>query len=336
MKAVFYNSAKKIFIKEIDPPVVEPDYVLIKTAFCAICDDDFSYTGRNFIASEDYDTPIGHEMSGVIECVGKIAAMQGFKAGDRVFVHSMGSCGHCSACLSGMPQHCTETHSLSNAMREYVSVHWRNVIKLPDDFPLEKACLLEPIACSMAVVEKAGNFSGLPVAVLGCGFFGQIIAQIARLHGAASIAALDFNPNWRSLATELGVDYTVDANLSNAENLLMQSTSGNGFPVVFEASNNTLDKQFAFRLLARGGHLVYHAQLAYDQEIRIPFFDFYFKDATISSSFLYPTQLGRVEHLSSLLTLDPFMQSIYSIDDIEEAFLCHSTGMAPKIIIRFP
>ena len=81
----------------LDLPVKElgDDDVLIKVAYCGICGSDPHVVDGCFNKPEDAPFGIGHEMSGVIERLGKNATAKGLKVGDRVGGNFLGDCGKC-------------------------------------------------------------------------------------------------------------------------------------------------------------------------------------------------------------------------------------------------
>ena len=79
----------------VDMPIKElkDDEVLIKVAYCGICGSDPHVVDGCFNKPEDAPFGIGHEMSGVIEKLGKNATAKGLKVGDRVGGNFLGYFG---------------------------------------------------------------------------------------------------------------------------------------------------------------------------------------------------------------------------------------------------
>lgn len=76
----------------------------------------------------------------------------------------------------------------------------RNVVGIPDDLPIERAALAEPIAVSRHAVRLGMELLHQPmaasrVAILGGGAIGLAAALVARLFGALHIVIGGF---WRS------------------------------------------------------------------------------------------------------------------------------------------
>jgi Zn-dependent alcohol dehydrogenase len=87
-------------------------------------------------------------------------------------------------------------------------------VKVPDELPVEQACLL---ACGFSTGAGAALWAtpvqeGSFVAVIGCGGVGLAAIQGARLAGAARIVAVDVVPE----ELELGATDAVDASGGDA------------------------------------------------------------------------------------------------------------------------
>ena len=89
----------------------------------------------------------------------------------------------------------------------------RNVVKVPDDVPLE---LVAPLGCGVqtgagAVLNALRPESGTSLAVFGTGTVGLSGIMAARLTGCTVIIGVDLRPNRLELALELGATHVVDA-----------------------------------------------------------------------------------------------------------------------------
>ena len=86
----------------------------------------------------------GHEVAGVIEQVG--AGVTHLKAGERVCLHYMVTCGDCYYCSSGNEQFCVKGkmigHYSDGGFAEYISVPERNAVHLPDEISFEQGATL--------------------------------------------------------------------------------------------------------------------------------------------------------------------------------------------------
>ena len=116
MKAVYWARAYdratghpgRVELVEVDKPAVrEPDDVLIRVAYAALCGSDAHYIRDDQLSVVfAQPAPVGHEISGIIEDLGPAAQAKGLRRGDRVTGNFILECGHCDACRRGMRQFC--------------------------------------------------------------------------------------------------------------------------------------------------------------------------------------------------------------------------------------
>jgi aryl-alcohol dehydrogenase len=156
------------------------------------------------------------------------------RRGDRVVMVSP-SCGSCAACRRGLPGYCAAARKIkfSGRLRDGREPFRRgstpvfgaffqqssfathtlategNVVRLPDDLPLEVAAAF---ACGVntgagAVLNVLKLQPGSSVAVFGAGSVGLAAVMAARIAGCATIFAVDLQDNRLELARELGATH---------------------------------------------------------------------------------------------------------------------------------
>ena len=136
------------------------------------------------------------------------------QAGDPVVIAYRAPCEQCPACRRGDPRHCyaalrpkqrihrkRDDALCSQVLRcgtfsTHTVVHSKAAIKMPNEMPLDKACL---IACGVvtgvgATMNTTHVWPGASVAVVGCGGVGLSVIQGAKLAHAKTIIAVDVNP----------------------------------------------------------------------------------------------------------------------------------------------
>ncbi len=99
MKAArLHKYGEPIRIEQIPIPEIGPEEVLVRVKACGICHTDVRISSG---AQPPRKLPIilGHEPAGIIEKTGLNVTY--LKAGDRVSVDSMISCGNCHNCFIG-------------------------------------------------------------------------------------------------------------------------------------------------------------------------------------------------------------------------------------------
>jgi S-(hydroxymethyl)mycothiol dehydrogenase len=211
---------------------------------------------------------LGHEGAGVVEAVGPDVTM--VQEGDRVVVAWRAPCGDsCPACRRGDPRRCSNnlrakrrSHRASDGavlntvlrcgtLSDAVVVHEACAVKVPEELPVEQACLL---ACGFSTGAGAALWAtpiraGSSVAVIGCGGVGLAVVQGARLAGAERIVAVDTLPEKLALALELGATHAFEAGNAVAE---VRELTG-GVDYSFSAITSPAGLVDAVRMCAYGG-----------------------------------------------------------------------------------
>lgn len=97
----------------IDKKKPEPDQgeLLVKIKAGGICGTDIHIFSREK-ASEIFDHPLGHELSG--EIVKNNSDFSHLKIGDRVIIENATNCGRCKYCKNGKPEFCSNIYNLEN------------------------------------------------------------------------------------------------------------------------------------------------------------------------------------------------------------------------------
>lgn len=260
MLAAFFDGPRRpLRLAETDVPRPRWGEVLVRVAACGICHTDLHYL--------DHDTPtfkappliLGHEASGVIEEVADGA--EGFKAGDRVLLPAVLTCGTCTQCRRGRENICEKMTMFGNhidgAFAEYVRAPAKDLFHLPHEIPLEEACIIaDAVSTPFHAVTVRGQVRpGDTVAVFGCGGVGINVVQIAAAVGARVIA-VDLVEEKLALARTLGAAETVHPPGLDSVPKAVRRMTGGGADVAFEAIGRPETVAQAFDSLRRGGRLV--------------------------------------------------------------------------------
>ena len=248
--------------------------VLVRTVATGVCHSDIHALHGTGMA---FPTPfvLGHEPAGVVEAVGP--GVRRFRPGDHVVACLSAFCGHCEKCVTGRTYQCftdefargrTDEPRLSRGgepvhqhvglggFAEYMLVGQNNVVKIRDDMPLDRACLL---GCGVltgvgAALNTAQVEEGSTVAVIGVGGVGLSVVQGARIAHAATIVAVDVDDAKLELASQLGATATVNAAKDDPVARVVEITGG-GADYVFEAIGNPATVQQGLAMAGQGGVL---------------------------------------------------------------------------------
>jgi threonine dehydrogenase-like Zn-dependent dehydrogenase len=99
------------------------------------------------------------------------------------------ACGKCEWCKRGLGRHCPSRTVLGivkhpGAFQQFFTLPERNLFRVPDSVATDHAVFTEPIAAACEILDQVRIAKSKPVAVLGDGKLGLLIAQVLALHGA--------------------------------------------------------------------------------------------------------------------------------------------------------
>jgi len=168
--AIFYEIGKPLVIEEVTLEPPGKGEVKIRMAACAICHSDI-HAMRGEHGDIELPAIAGHEICGYVEEVGEEVSY--VKKGDKVIASIIPEgCGQCYYCRVGLSNQCTNhplyLHGKGKFVNkkgqrltqyagpvagfaEYAVIPEVNLVKVPDELPADRACLL---AC--------GVISGVP------------------------------------------------------------------------------------------------------------------------------------------------------------------------------
>ncbi|SNS83995.1 S-(hydroxymethyl)glutathione dehydrogenase / alcohol dehydrogenase [Geodermatophilus pulveris] len=225
----------------------------VELAASGLChSDDHVATGD--IPAGHYPMCGGHEGSGVVTAVGPNTP--GFAEGDHVVFSFLPGCGRCRWCAGGMQYLCDSGANLLYGSRwddqesyrfalpdgtpvsqmcglgtfaAVTTVDVRSTVKIPQDIPLEVACLT---GCGVgtgwgSAVTAAEVQPGETVIIMGIGGIGINAVQGAAFAGASHVIAVDPVAFKREKAQELGATHAFEG-VEEAADFARSVTDGQG------------------------------------------------------------------------------------------------------------
>jgi alcohol dehydrogenase len=171
--------AGRVEIRRAPPPGRPEGFALIRLIAGGICATDIELQRGYYGFS---GTP-GHEFAGEV-----VAADSRSLVGKRVVGEINLACGDCSWCTRGMGRHCPHRTVLGivrhpGAFSEFLTLPERNLHVLPDSMPPEIAVFVEPVAAACEILDQVRIPCGSPLAVLGDGKLGLLVAQVLQANG---------------------------------------------------------------------------------------------------------------------------------------------------------
>lgn len=187
--------------------------------------------------------------------------------------------------------------------------------------------LIEPIACALAAVEKAGPEPEDRVAVVGAGPFGlQMIAVLTAL-GVTGVVAVEPDEQRRHAAGTVGATRAVGVGTEDAA----------GFDLVLEAAGARGSWVEAMRLAGHGGVVVV-AGLPGAPVDDVDQRQLVMREITVHGSVSHAWRFPAAADLLGSGRIDPalLVAGTYAFDDVAEALAVARTGGAGKLLLEHP
>jgi 2-desacetyl-2-hydroxyethyl bacteriochlorophyllide A dehydrogenase len=228
-RAAVISAPLEIAVRQVDFRAPCAGEVRVRIEGCGVCASNLPlWQGEPW-----FDYPLepgapGHEAWGRIDAAGD--DVNGFTIGDRV------------ALLS------------SHAFAEYDFARAVEVVHLPpalDELPFPA----EPLGCAMNIFKRAQIEPGQTVAIVGIGFLGTLLTQLATKAGA-QVLALSHRRSSLNLAEEFGaIAFQIDDE-QQALQRVRNVTHGRGCECVIEAAGTQASLDLASELTSERGRLV--------------------------------------------------------------------------------
>lgn len=354
--AVAHERGKPLRVEEIAVRAPGPDDVVVRVVVCGICASDLHVwrTGEGVI----FPAVLGHEAAGVVEAIGENVST--VAAGARVLVTWVAQCGVCRACRAGKPHVCSAISSdgrdgslslagepLSRYMSvaglsEKIVVPARCVLQVPDEIPLDDACL---VGCGVTTGFGAAVITGEvgwgeSVAVFGCGAVGLSAIQGARIGGAGRIIAVDGKRDRLQAAERLGATDVLCIDDGDPV-AAIQKLSDGGVDLAVEAVGGPEVARQAFEALAPGGRAVIVGLTSYRDEIKVPVLSLLL-DRTLRGSIHGSASPARdIPKLFDMirlgrLRLDELSGPRFPLEQADQALAALASGAAirPRVVLR--
>jgi L-iditol 2-dehydrogenase len=271
-----------VCLQDMPEPQPGPKEVKIEVKYAGLCGTDLHIYHDEFPSKPP--VILGHEFSGTIVEIGKDVTR--YKVGDRVVAeNSWKTCGVCSMCRAGRDTLCPERIAVglrqNGVFAKYVLYKEHLIHKIPDNVDMLSAALTEPLACVVhGVLECSKINTGDVVVVTGPGPIGLLAVQVAKSQGATVVLAGIFVDESRlNIAKELGIDYTVNVEQENIDNLINSLTKNEGADVILECSGNESAAQMGLNLVKKLG--IFTQIGLYGKPIRLDFDKINFKELKI-------------------------------------------------------
>jgi L-iditol 2-dehydrogenase len=259
----------------------------------------------------------GHEAGGTVVEVG--ANVRRYKPGDQVIAFAW-----------------VETYS------DYFLAREEELEPAPAGLDMDLVALGEPIGCAVFSGLCSKVQLGDSVAIVGMGFAGQVIAQVAKKKGAHQVIGIDVVDGKLELAKRLGLDHAINSSETDPLKAILELTDGEGADVVVEAAGTNAAVQLCNDAVKHNGVLVFYSWITQDVTINI---------SRWHNNSLEVVNTGLVHHgvlqrhiwvvqalrpvLQGLIDIAPLITHTFGLDEIDKAMqAANEDPAAIKVLLR--
>lgn len=233
MQAAVYVAPNRVELRVLPVPQIGPGELLVRTWGTGLCGTDINKIRHG---AAEPGAVLGHELVGWVAQVGE--GVVGFRVGDRIAATHHVPCFTCHFCLHGSYSMCSTFRATSfdpGGFAEYVRLsasHVRHAtFRLPDEVGFAEGIFLEPLACSLRAVQRAGVQRGDLVWIVGVGPSGLLLVLAASLQDARVVVS-DLLDSRLTLARQLGVELAANAVRDDLPAIVRRASGGLGADVV--------------------------------------------------------------------------------------------------------
>ncbi len=270
LQAVSTGSAY-IDYRDVGRPSPQENELLLRVMRIGICGSDMQILhGKHPYMT--FPVVQGHEASARVAEVGGM--VKGFSVGDKVVVEPLVACGTCRPCRDGNYNVCEDLKVLGvhqdGMAQEYFAVEADKVLKLDPDTSYDSGALVEPTAVAAAAIRRAGDVTGKDVVVLGAGPIGNLVAQVARHSGAASVMITDVQPKRLERARRCGIDHAVDMRDTDVMTAVADHYGAERADVILDCAGVSVTIEQAIEAARAGTSVIVVANFKQPVSIEIP------------------------------------------------------------------
>jgi alcohol dehydrogenase len=303
-------------VRRATVPKPKPGSVLIRLRAAGICNTDiellrgyYGFRGRP-----------GHEFVGDV-----VGPSDSAWLGKRVVGEINLPCGACEWCKRGLGRHCPKRTVLGivrhpGAFAEFLTLPESNLHEVPRQVSDEHAIFTEPIAAACEILDQVKIAKGAPVAVLGDGKLGLLVAQVLACHGA-SVHLFGRHPEKLRIAALAGCETSASEKLPKAR-----------FDVTVEATGAAEGLNAAISMTRPRGVVVMKTTVHEPVLLNTA-------QAVVNEISLIGSRCGRFEPAlrllkSGRLRLDEMISAEYALEQAPEAFAKAQEKGVLKVLIR--
>lgn len=307
---------------EVPVPEAKPGELLLKVQFIGICGSDIHvYLGKHPFTK--YPVTQGHEVSCSVAAIGD--GVTGFTVGQKVTVEPQIVCGKCHPCRHGKYNLCEELKVMgfqsTGLASEYFAVSADKVTPLPDSMSFQQGAMIEPAAVAVHAARRAGDISGMKIAVIGCGPIGILAAQAAKACGAAETMITDISDYRLSVAKKCGIDHTFNTKNISFGDALVSAFGEDKADIIFDCAGNDTTMGQAIKFARKGSTIILVAVYAGMANVDLAVLNDHELDLNTTMMYRHEDYLDAIRFVNEKrIVLEPLMSKTFSFKEYPDAY----------------
>jgi threonine dehydrogenase-like Zn-dependent dehydrogenase len=316
MLAVHLESGR-VEVRRQPLPRVPSGFVRIRMLAAGICSTDLELQRGYYGFS---GTP-GHEFVGEVT-----EAEDRNTIGKRVAGEINLACRKCEWCRRGLGRHCPHRTVLGivkhpGAFREFLTLPAANLHPIPAELSNNQAVFIEPVAAACEILDQVQVPRRTPIAVLGDGKLGLLIAQVLQAHGA-KVHLLGRHKDKMKLVERAGVTTEV----------IGKHLPQHAYPIVVDATGSAAGLRAAIAMCEPRGSVIMKSTV--HGLVKIDTAPVIVNEITLIGS-----RCGRFEPAIQMLTsgsvrVDNLISDSFPLDRAPRAFRRAATKGILKVLLR--
>ena len=316
------TAPKTITFRDIPVPEPGPGQVQIKMMRIGVCGSDIHvYHGKHPFTK--YPVTQGHEVSGVITKLGE--GVTGLAVGQRATIEPQVFCGKCYCCTHGKYNLCEELKVMgfqtTGAASEYFVVDQSKVTLLPEGMSFDAGAMIEPTAVAVHAAKRAGDLTGLKVAVLGAGPIGILVSQAVKAFGASEVLIGDISEYRLELAKRCGADYASNTSRTTLGDAMIEAFGPDKADVIYDCAGNDITMGQAIAGARKGSTIILVAVFAGMAKVDLAVLNDHELDLNTTMMYRHEDYVDAIACVNDgRIRLEPLMSKHFAFRDYQKAY----------------
>ncbi|NLW15597.1 MAG: alcohol dehydrogenase catalytic domain-containing protein [Erysipelothrix sp.] len=331
MDAIVLLNKHEIAHMKVKTPELTNNAVKVKISYCGICGTDVhKYNGISGARPLTYPVILGHEVSGVVEDIGKDVTL--FKKGDRVVVDPNWHCKACEYCKVGLIHLCDNSKGVVKGMATYICPPEENVYKIPDHLSLKDASLAEPLSCCLRAVELSNIKPYDNVLIIGFGAIGALMTSLLRSYNC-KIIVTDIDDTKKELAEQLGVTF-VNTAKENLKDLLKEKDITHLHSVI-ECVGLPSTMEDAINISTKGTRVILFGVADANATVSFNPYQAFLKEISIHTSYINPYTMQKAIDIlaSGNINTEDIISTVIEMKDVKEELATLKNVRKGKVLV---